>query len=128
MAGKVRNITIALGICLLLLLAVLGLKNANNIYALFLGDVQSLYEQADSLYRRQKYKESIKLYSKLARIDSAKYCQFILADIYYQGKAGVVDYKKAIRLFTESADNGNADSQNNLGYMYTYGIGTYSLP
>mgnify|MGYP002238846730 FL=1 len=29
-----------------------------------------------------------------------------------------------MKLFLESADNGNADSQNNLGYMYAYGIGT----
>lgn len=29
-----------------------------------------------------------------------------------------------MKLFLELADNGNADSQNNLGYMYAYGIGT----
>lgn len=103
---------------------VLGLKNRNTIYTRFLGDVQTLYMQADSLYRQKKYEDAATLYSKLARIDSAKRCQFILGDIYYQGKTGVRNYKKAMKLFLKSADNGNADSQNNLGYMYTFGYGT----
>lgn len=124
MEGKIRNVTIALGICLLLALIVLGLKNRNNIYTWFLGDVQVLYLEADSLYRQKRYEEAEPLYSKLAKIDSAKRCQFILGDIYYQGRTGVREYNKAIKLFTESADNGNADSQNNLGYMYAYGVGT----
>ena len=131
MKGKIKHITIALGICLLLAMIVLGLKNRNTIYTWFLGDVQTLYMQADSLYRQKRYEEAATLYSKLAKIDTAKRCQFILGDIYYQGKTGVRNYKKAMKLFLESADNGNADSQNNLGYMYAYGIGTdidYSNP
>lgn len=124
MKGKIKHITIALGICLLLAMIVLGLKNRNTIYTWFLGDVQNLYMQADSLYRQKRYEDAATLYSKLAKIDTAKRCQFILGDIYYQGKTGVRNYKKAMKLFLESADNGNADSQNNLGYMYAYGIGT----
>jgi TPR repeat protein len=124
MKGKIKHITIALGICLLLAMIVLGLKNRNTIYTWFLGDVQTLYMQADSLYRQKRYEEAATLYSKLAKIDTAKRCQFILGDIYYQGKTGVRNYKKAMKLFLESADNGNADSQNNLGYMYAYSIGT----
>ena len=122
MKGKIKHITIALGICLLLAMIVLGLKNRNTIYTWFLGDVQTLYMQADSLYRQKRYEDAETLYSKLAKIDTAKRCQFILGDIYYQGKTGVRNYKKAMKLFLESADNGNADSQNNLGYMYAYGI------
>ena len=47
MKGKIKHITIALGICLLLAMIVLGLKNRNTIYTWFLGDVQTLYMQAD---------------------------------------------------------------------------------
>lgn len=43
MKGKIKHITIALGICLLLAMIVLGLKNRNTIYTWFLGDVQTLY-------------------------------------------------------------------------------------
>lgn len=53
MKGKIKHITIALGICLLLAMIVLGLKNRNTIYTRFLGDVQTLYMQADSLYRQK---------------------------------------------------------------------------
>lgn len=86
MKGKIKHITIALGICLLLAMIVLGLKNRNTIYTWFLGDVQNLYMQADSLYRQKRYEDAATLYSKLAKIDTAKRCQFILGDIYYQGK------------------------------------------
>lgn len=124
MEGKIRNIIIALGICLLLAMIVLGLKNRNNIYTWFLGDVQTLYMQADSLYKQKRYEDAVTLYSKLAKIDTAKRCQFILGDIYYQGKTGVRNYKKAMELFLKSADNGNSDAQNNVGYMYAYGVGS----
>lgn len=123
MSKKVRYYSLAFGICILLLMLILTLKNANSVYAFLLGDVQSLYEQADSLYRIKKYDDAAKMYSKLARVDSAKYSQFVIGDIYYQGKTGVVDYDKAIEYFTRSADKGCADAQNNLGYIYAYGIG-----
>ena len=51
---------------------VLGLKNRNTIYTWFLGDVQTLYMQADSLYRQKRYEEAATLYSKLAKINRIK--------------------------------------------------------
>lgn len=119
MRERVRNISIALSICLALGVTIWGVKNSNNIYTSFLGDVPALYWQADSMYKHKNYQEAAAIYSKLARMDSAKHCQYILGDIYFQGKTGVKDYKKAMELFTKSADNGYADSQNNVSIRPT---------
>ena len=42
----------------------------------------------------------------------------------YQNGLGVrQDYEEAVRWYRESADNGNASGQYNLGYMYRHGYG-----
>ena len=121
---KKQTLILSIGISLFLLLRIVGLKFHNRIYAWTLGDVQSLYAQAESLYQQKEYEEAKKLYAKLAGIDSASRCQYVLGDMYFQGQGGVKDYDKARRLFIQTAEGGNADAQNNLGYIYTLGIGT----
>ena len=44
MSKKVKYYSLAFGICILLLMLILALKNAKSVYAFLLGDVQSLYE------------------------------------------------------------------------------------
>ena len=120
---KKQTLILSIGISLFLLLGIVGLKFHNEIYVWTLGDVQSLYAQAENLYQQKEYKEARKLYAKLAGIDSASRCQYVLGDMYFQGQGGVKDYDKARRLFIQAAEGGNADAQNNLGYIYTLGIG-----
>ena len=124
MMKKKQTLVLSIGTSLFLLLGIVGLKFHNRIYTWTLGDVQSLYAQAESLYQQKEYEEAKKLYAKLAGIDSASRCQYVLGDMYFQGQGGEKDYDKARRLFIQAAEGGNADAQNNLGYIYTLGIGT----
>lgn len=124
MMKKKQTLVLSIGTSLFLLLGIVGLKFHNEIYVWTLGDVKSLYAQAESLYQQKEYEEARKLYAKLAGIDSASRCQFVLGDMYFQGQGGEKDYDKARRLFIQAAEGGNADAQNNLGYIYTLGIGT----
>ena len=124
MKKNVENYFVAISIIIVLIAGITCIKYRNAIYVWYLGDVQSIYKQAEGYYRQNRMKEAAGLYSKLARIDSASNSQYILGDIYYQGKLGEVNYKKALKLFMKSTEGGNAKAQNNLGFMYTYGIGT----
>lgn len=124
MKKNVKNYFVAISIIIVLIAGITCIKYRNAIYVWYLGDVQSIYKQAEGYYRQNRMEEAAGLYSKLVRIDSASNSQYILGDIYYQGKLGEVNYKKALKLFMKSAEGGNAKAQNNLGFMYTYGIGT----
>ncbi len=44
-----------------------------------------------------------------------------MGSLYYQGRFGKVDYKKAVEYYTLAADNGCRQAQENLGYCYYYG-------
>lgn len=44
-----------------------------------------------------------------------------IGSLYYKGRLGKVDYKKAVEYYTLAADNGNRQAQENLGYCYYYG-------
>ena len=79
MMKKKQTLVLSIGTSLFLLLGIVGLKFHNRIYTWTLGDVQSLYAQAESLYQQKEYKEARKLYAKLAGIDSANRCQYVLA-------------------------------------------------
>ena len=124
MMKKKQTLILSIVTSLFLLLGIVGLKFHNEIYVWTLGDVKSLYAQAESFYQQKEYKEARKLYAKLAGIDSASRCQYVLGDMYFQGQGGKKDYDKARTLFIQAAEGGNADAQNNLGYIYTMGIGT----
>ena len=55
---KKQTLILSIGISLFLLLGIVGLKYHNRIYAWTLGDVQSLYAQAESLYQQKEYEEA----------------------------------------------------------------------
>lgn len=47
-----------------------------------------------------------------------------LGDYYFSGYAGVAqDYTKALELYTEAGEKGDADAQAQVGYIYQYGCG-----
>ncbi len=96
----------------------------NRIYVWTLGDVPALYAKAVSHYKAREYQEALPLFEKLAGIDSAAYAKFLLGDMYYRGLGmNSADYKKALELFLESAEQNNTDAHNNLGVMYLSGHG-----
>ena len=76
---KKQTLVLSIGTSLFLLLGIVGLKFHNEIYVWTLGDVKSLHAQAESLYQQKEYEEARKLYAKLAGIDSASRCQYVLA-------------------------------------------------
>lgn len=47
-----------------------------------------------------------------------------LGALYYTGRIGEQNYKKAIQLYTRSAEMGNMQAAENLGYCYYYGRDT----
>ena len=55
---KKQTLILFIGTSLFLLLGIVGLKYHNKIYAWTLGDVKSLYAQAESLYQQKEYEEA----------------------------------------------------------------------
>lgn len=55
---KKQTLILSIGISLFLLLGIVGLKFHNRIYTWTLGDVQSLYAQAESLYQQKEYEKA----------------------------------------------------------------------
>ena len=123
MKQNIKNYILGFGIIVLILISIIGIRFYNDIYIWYLGDVDALYAQAEKCYKEHNYEEARTLFTKLAGIDSASHCQHMAGDMYFQGQGGSQDYKKALKFFLKSAESGNADAQNNLGYMYAYGIG-----
>ena len=120
---KLKYRILGVTIALFMYLIFYCLHNLDNIYIYYLGDVKSLYEKAEMCYKEKDYVKARKLYTKLARIDSASRCQYIIGDMFYQGKGGKINYKNARKYFLKAAQGGNADAQNNLGYIYVHGKG-----
>lgn len=44
-----------------------------------------------------------------------------MGSLYYKGRFGKIDYKKAVGYYTLAADHGCRQAQENLGYCYYYG-------
>ena len=95
MMKKKQTLILSIGTSLFLLLGIVGLKFHNEIYVWTLGDVKSLYAQAESLYQQKEYEKAKKLYAKLAGIDSASRCQYVLGDMYFQGQASAQGHQLA---------------------------------
>ena len=95
MMKKKQTLILSIGTSLFLLLGIVGLKFHNEIYVWTLGDVKSLYAQAESLYQQKEYEKAKKLYAKLAGIDSANRCQYVLGDMYFQGQASAQGHQLA---------------------------------
>ena len=49
--------------------------------------------------------------------------RYLTGDMYLKGLGGEIDYDKALKLFHQSAAGGNTYAENNIGFMYTYGLG-----
>lgn len=96
MMKKKQTLVLSIVTSLFLLLGIVGLKFHNEIYVWTLGDVKSHYAQAESLYQQKEYKKARKLYAKLARIDSASRCQYVLGDMYSDASASSRIWRKAI--------------------------------
>ena len=112
---KSHAILTGIAICLLLSSIITAITYRNRIYAWTLGDVNSLYAEAKSLYDTRKFNDARPLFQKLADIDSASYSQYLLGDMYYRGLGmDSADYTKAFMLFVKSANNNNTDAHNNL--------------
>ena len=74
--------------------------------------------EAEELYA--KALDSIKTLADASNIKAKK----ALGDYYFGGYAGIAqDYAKALELYTEAGEKGDADAQAQVGYIYQYGCG-----
>lgn len=74
--------------------------------------------EAEGLYA--KALDSIKTLTDAGNVKAKK----ALGDYYFNGYAGVAqDYAKALELYTEAGEKGDADAQAQVGYIYQYGCG-----
>lgn len=74
--------------------------------------------EAEELYA--KALDSIKTLADAGNVKAKK----ALGDYYFNGYAGVAqDYAKALELYTEAGEKGDADAQAQVGYIYQYGCG-----
>ena len=73
-------------------------------------------------YEKHDYTAAMKEWRPLAESGNAR-AQFLVALLYYDGKAVPQDYAEAAKWFDQSADRGYARAQYNLGEMYATGQG-----
>ena len=74
--------------------------------------------EAEELYA--KALDSIKTLADAGNVKAKK----ALGDYYFNGYAGIAqDYAKALELYTEAGEKGDADAQAQVGYIYQYGCG-----
>lgn len=74
--------------------------------------------EAEELYA--KALDSIKTLADAGNIKAKK----ALGDYYFGGYAGIAqDYAKALELYTEAGEKGDADAQAQVGFIYQYGCG-----
>ena len=97
-----KKSVIAINLCLIASIVTLF---GNKIYMLYIGDCHQLWEEAQTHY------------------DTAHHAQYLTGDMYLKGLGGEIDYDKALKLFHQSAAGGNTYAENNIGFMYTYGLG-----
>ena len=115
-----KKSVIAINLCLIASIVTLfGYK----IYMLYIGDCHQLWEEAQTHYVNRQYEKARELLEKIAHIDTAHHAQYLTGDMYLKGLGGEIDYDKALKLFHHSAAGGNSYAENNIGFMYTYGLG-----
>lgn len=74
--------------------------------------------EAEELYA--KALDSIKALADAGNVKA----KTALGDYYFGGYAGIAqDYTKALELYTEAGEKGDADAQAQVGYIYQYGCG-----
>ena len=81
-------------------------------------ETKAIPSEAEELYA--KALDSIKTLADAGNVKAKK----ALGDYYFNGYAGVAqDYAKALELYTEAGEKGDADAQAQVGYIYQYGCG-----
>ena len=80
-----------------------------------------LKKNADAFYDNRKYEECLPLYLKLAECGDA-FGQNRLADMYDRGLGVPRDYEEAAKWYRFAAEQGVAEAQYNLGYLYYTGM------
>ena len=81
-------------------------------------ETKAIPVEAEELYA--KALDSIKTLADAGNVKAKK----ALGDYYFNGYAGVAqDYAKALELYTEAGEKGDADAQAQVGYIYQYGCG-----
>ena len=81
-------------------------------------ETKAIPAEAEELYA--KALDSIKTLADAGNVKAKK----ALGDYYFNGYAGVAqDYAKALELYTEAGEKGDADAQAQVGYIYQYGCG-----
>lgn len=73
-------------------------------------------------YEKHDYAAAMKAWRPLAEAGNAR-AQFLVALLYYDGKAVPQDYAEAAKWFEQSADRGYTRAQHDLGEMYATGQG-----
>ncbi len=87
---------------------------------------RGLYKRAYELYEEKKYKEAIELLEVVCEKDGANFeANFYLAEIYYNGLAGDIDYQKAFNHYLYAASNNITDAVFMVAMAYYDGKGTY---
>lgn len=74
-------------------------------------------------YEAKDYPRAYSLLLPLAEGGDAE-AQFLIGDLYFDGKGEAQDYAAAIAWFTKAAKQGHARSLGSLGYMSDLGVGT----
>ena len=81
-------------------------------------ETKAIPAEAEELYA--KALDSIKTLADAGNVKAKK----ALGDYYFNGYAGIAqDYAKALELYTEAGEKGDADAQAQVGYIYQYGCG-----
>lgn len=81
-------------------------------------ETKAIPAEAEELYA--KALDSIKTLADAGNVKAKK----ALGDYYFGGYAGIAqDYAKALELYTEAGEKGDADAQAQVGYIYQYGCG-----
>ena len=101
------------------------LKKHNQLikYELINPNIKNI-EERNNLYK-QLYEVGLNPTNLQTQNSGTKTEQIIFpgAIIYYKGKGVPQDYKKALKWYTLSAEQGNKVAQYNLGVMYSFGLG-----
>lgn len=93
-------------------------KNANEKIEISVSDI---LKDAKRAFDKGKYGEALSLFKKISHNSTA---QYYLGNLYSWGKDGMpYNSAEAARWYLKSAEQGNAEAQCSIGFMYWQGIG-----
>lgn len=82
----------------------------------------STVDEGIKAYEQGEFSQALSLLRPLADAGEAS-AQFIVGQLYHQGKGVPQDNREAAVWFQKAADQGHPAAQNNLGYLYFNGLG-----